>query len=70
MLRRQGDAISLLVDDIGDVLELENVEFEEPPETLQGNARELIRGAYKLQDRLLLILDTEKILSVSNGDAD
>lgn len=60
-------AVSLLVDDIGDVLEVPEKLFERPPETLQGIARELIRGAYKLQDRLLLILDTEKTVNVSSG---
>ena len=29
-----------------------------------GVARELIRGAYKLKDRLLLVLDTEKAVQV------
>ena len=41
--------------------------FERPPETLQGTARELIRGAYKLQDRLLLILDTERTVNVTGS---
>lgn len=52
--------VSLLVDDVGDVLEVAEEAFERPPETLRGTARELIRGAYKLDDRLLLILDTER----------
>ena len=43
--------------------------FERPPETLKGTARELIRGAYKLTDRLLLILDTERTVNVT-GQAD
>ncbi|SRR5216683_1333263 len=59
------DATSLLVDRIGDVLEVEETAFERPPETLQGVARELISGAYKLEDRLLLVLDTEKLLNVN-----
>ena len=54
-------AVSLLVDEIGDVLEVSEELFERPPETLQGIQRELIRGAYKLKDRLLLILDTERL---------
>src|SRR5437879_727192 len=53
-------AVSLLVDEIGDVLQVPQSLFERPPETLQGVAREVIRGAYKLPDRLLLILDTER----------
>src|SRR5438128_7203570 len=46
-------AVSLLVDEIGDVLEVPENLFERPPETLRGAARELIRGAYKLAGRLL-----------------
>jgi purine-binding chemotaxis protein CheW len=62
-------AVSLLVDEIGDVLQVPDKLFERPPETLQGRARELIRGAYKLKDRLLLILDTERTVNVT-GQAD
>jgi methyl-accepting chemotaxis protein/chemotaxis signal transduction protein len=56
--------VSLLVDEIDDVLEAEPGAFERPPETLRGAARDLIRGAYKLRDRLLLILDIDKVLAV------
>jgi purine-binding chemotaxis protein CheW len=58
-------AVSLLVDEIGDVLQVPEALFETPPETLQGTARELIRGAYKLPDRLLLILDTARTVDLS-----
>ena len=58
--RIRKETVSLLVDEIGDVLEVEDQTFEAPPETLQGVAREFIRGAYKLKDRLMLVLDTEK----------
>ena len=61
-------AVSLLVDEIGDVLEVSEKAFERPPETLQGPARELIRGAYKLQDRLLLILDTERTVNIAGAN--
>src|SRR5262245_2831239 len=60
-------AVSLLVDEIGDVLEVPEKSFERPPETLQGTARELIRGAYKLEGRLLLILDTARTVNLANG---
>jgi purine-binding chemotaxis protein CheW len=60
-------AVSLLVDEIGDVLEVSEHQFERPPETLQGTARELIRGAYKLPDRLLLIVDTERTVALPGG---
>jgi purine-binding chemotaxis protein CheW len=62
-----GGAISLLVDEIGDVLTIPEELFEPPPETLTGTARELIRGAYKLKDRLLLVLDGERTVDVMDG---
>ena len=58
-------AVSLLVDEIGDVLSVSEKVFERPPETLRGTARDLIQGAYKLQDSLLLILDTDKTLNLA-----
>lgn len=61
--------VSLLVDEIGDVLEAEEKAFEPPPETLRGPARELIRGAFKLPDRLLLVLDPERTVNVVAGRA-
>jgi purine-binding chemotaxis protein CheW len=66
VVRAGDEAVSLLVDRIGDVLEVEDENFEAPPETLQGVAKELIRGAYKLQEELLLVLDTEKTVSIAS----
>lgn len=60
---RSGEGpISLLVDEIGDVVQVDPELFEPPPETLRGVQRELIHGAFKLDDRLLLILDTNRVL--------
>lgn len=64
VIRTDKEAISLLVDEIDDVCEVEEDAFERPPETLRGVARELIHGVYKLKDRLLLVLDTEKAIQV------
>jgi purine-binding chemotaxis protein CheW len=58
-------AVSLLVDAIGDVLEVAAQDFARPPETLQGAARELVSGVYKLPNELLLVLDTEKAASTN-----
>ena len=67
VIQTDDGAVSLLVDEIGDVLEVSEKAFERPPETLHGTARELIRGAYKLDGRLLLILDTARAVSLSDG---
>src|SRR5271166_5559618 len=67
VVHTEDGAVSLLVDEIGDVVEVSEKSFERPPETLKGTARELIRGAYKLADRLLLILDTELAVVPTGG---
>jgi purine-binding chemotaxis protein CheW len=63
VVRTDDGAVSFLVDEIGDVLETDEDSFEGPPETLRGPARELVQGVYKLQNRLLLVLDTERALN-------
>ena len=65
VVRSEDGAVSLLVDTIGDVLEIQDDIHERPPETLTGIARELIKGVYKLKDRLLLVLDTERAINLS-----
>lgn len=66
VVRSDDGAVSLLVDQIGDVQESDRENFESPPETLRGATRQLIRGAYKMKDRLLLILDTERVIDVTS----
>ncbi len=65
VVRSDDGAVSLLVDEIGDVVEINDDVYERPPETLRGVARELILGVYKLKERLLLILDTERTVNLS-----
>lgn len=51
------ELVSFLVDQAGDVLAVSDEEFERPPETLRGAARDLLLGAYKLSSQLVLLLD-------------
>lgn len=64
VIRTDEGAVSFLVDEIGDVLDVDQDSFERAPETMQGPARELIRGVHKLKDGLLLILDKDKAIQV------
>jgi purine-binding chemotaxis protein CheW len=64
VVRTDDGVTSLLVDEIGDVLNVDQSLFERPPETLSTEARSLISGVYKLKDRLLLTLDTNKAVTV------
>ncbi len=67
VVRTDDGAVSLLVDEIGDVLDVDEATFERPPENLDPAARDLIRGVYKLKDRLLLVLDAEKTVDLGAG---
>jgi len=60
IMRSEQGAFSLLVDEIGDVIEVEEAMFEQPPASLRGIAKEMLRGVYKLPASLLLVLDTEQ----------
>jgi len=61
---RTGDGVaSLLVDEIGDVLQPDESCFERVPETIVGVLRELVTGVYKLDHSLLLLLDVERLMS-------
>jgi purine-binding chemotaxis protein CheW len=63
MVVRSGDGpVSLLVDEIGDVLDVQPEQFEPPPENFAPHYRQLLTGVYKLDNRLLLALDRAKIL--------
>lgn len=60
VVRGEEGIVSLLVDEIGDVQEVDAELFEHTPETVRGEARALIQGAYKLDNRLLHVLDTAR----------
>jgi purine-binding chemotaxis protein CheW len=66
VVRREHGLVSLLVDEIGDVIDLDIEQRHDPPSTLTGTARQLIRGAYLLPGRLLLTLDL--VMTTDNLD--
>ncbi|MDE1161583.1 MAG: chemotaxis protein CheW [Acidobacteriaceae bacterium] len=58
-------AVSLLVDGIGDVLEVQQTSFAPIPENVPEAQRRMITGVFKLRDRLMLWLDTERLLEAA-----
>ena len=63
VVRSGGRAVSLLVDEIGDVLDVPEGDFEQPPTTIGKVDRKLFTGVYKLEHELLLVLDTDKAVT-------
>jgi purine-binding chemotaxis protein CheW len=70
VVRTEDGAVSLLVDEIGDVVEVEEAAFEPPPETLRGAARKMILGVHKLENSLLHVLDTQKASEIGETAAE
>ena len=64
VVRVDDEPVSLLVDEIGGVLEVSQVPFEQTPSTVDEHVRDLLLGAYTLPDRLLLALNARRVLHV------
>ena len=58
--------ISLMINSVGNVLELINDDFEKPPNNFNPDMLELINGVYKLKDELLIIINTDKIINIKS----
>ncbi len=66
VVRTADGPINLLVDRIGDVIEVRPDLFEPPPATLDPKLRDTVAGVYKLKDQLLLALSTETVTQIGN----
>lgn len=62
VVRSEEGAVSLLVDEIGDVLQVPTDSYEPPPDNVPREQREIIDGVYKLDGKLLLVLNSERVL--------
>ena len=69
VVRVDDEPVSLLVDEIGGVIEVSQVPFETTPATVDARVRPLLLGAYTLPEQLLLKLDVRKLLQLSDSQA-
>jgi purine-binding chemotaxis protein CheW len=67
VVRTDDGAVSLLVDEIGDVIEVSADAFEPTPEMLDASVRDVVSGIYKLADRLLLVVNIEHAVMLESG---
>src|SRR5207248_6796104 len=72
VVKTKDGPVSLLVDEVGDVVDVGKGTFEPPPGTLRGSLRAIILGIHKLDNQLLHVLDTEKAceMTAALGDND
>ena len=63
IVKNEGEApVSFVIEEIGEILEIEPSKLEKVPDKLEGLSKEYIKNVYQLPDKLLLILDVEKVI--------
>jgi purine-binding chemotaxis protein CheW len=67
VVEQQGELYSLLADAVGEVVPLPRGGFAANPPTLDPLWREVSRGVHRQEDRLLVMLDVERVLAVGGG---
>jgi purine-binding chemotaxis protein CheW len=58
-----GKTVGIIVDAVSEVLRISQEQVSPPPPTVSGLGREYLTGLVKLENRLLILLDIEKLLS-------
>lgn len=59
----KGNDVGLIVDSVTEVLRFLSTSIQAPPTRIAGTRADLIKGVGKIDNRLLIILDLEKILT-------
>ena len=70
VVRSDDGPVSLLVDEIGDVIEVDETNLDPAPETLDPTGADAIAGVLKLDDTLLLVLDVDRVVEVRGESTD
>ncbi|GAB4133223.1 MAG: chemotaxis protein CheW [Thermogutta sp.] len=63
----RGKTIGIIVDAVSEVLRINKDQIAPPPPTVAGLGREYLTGLVKLDKRLLILLDIERILDEQDG---
>lgn len=70
VLKSQGVLVSLVVDEIGDVLELPTASWREPPETVAVIQRDFLLGICPIDKHVVLGLDVDRLLATDDRHTD
>jgi purine-binding chemotaxis protein CheW len=69
VVEHKNELYSLIVDSVGEVLNLEDDDFAPNPPTMAKHLREISRGIFQLDQELLIIMDVPTLLNLQNLDA-
>ncbi|WP_183094860.1 chemotaxis protein CheW [Nocardioides stalactiti] len=65
IVRSRGEIVSILVDDIGDVIDVADLELQSVPSTMPAVVRDVVQGVRTLPHAILLVLDADRALDVT-----
>lgn len=65
----EGELYSLIVDGVGEVLTLNDKDFEAHPPTMSQVVRDMSSGIYRLEQSLLVVLDVPSLLNFASAEA-
>ncbi len=69
VVEHHGDLYSLIIDSVGEVLELSSEKLERTPATLDASWSSFSNGIYRLDVGLLLVLDIDSVLDIGGAAA-
>ena len=67
VIRTSEGPVGLLVDGIGDVVDVDESSFEKSPETLDAAMRSLVVGVHKLDGKLMHVVDTTRVCELKSA---
>lgn len=65
----KGELYSLIVDKVGEVMDLPATDYEKNPATLDPRWQEISGGVYRLKENLLIVLDVAQLLRLDRVKA-
>ena len=63
----KGESYGLLVDAVGEVMQLHNSACEAKPTNLDPRLSRVAAGIYRLEGQLMVVLDVDRVLDIRNG---
>lgn len=60
--------MGIMIDSVSKVVSISNSDIQPPPSMLQGIGQRYIKGVGKLEDKLLVVLDLDKLFTNEEDD--
>ena len=68
-IEKDGESYGIIIDSIGEVLTLSGDKYEPNPVNLDARWSDISKGVYRLEETLLIVLDTDRLLQFEQTNA-